>query len=412
MIVSSGATATRVAAVGPDGTTRVVELPAGAPVPPHAVVVGPAGVPTGVAAAGNRRGDVVVLDAGHRRSEVALVRAGTVVAWRTAPGGAALDTIVAGLLRGRCPEWAGHPDLAGAARRARTSLSLLPEVVVALPGSAHRVRLAATAVRAALQDPLRQVVRAVEELAGPATPVLLVGGGARMPQLVELLDAAGLPDVTVARRPDAAPLLAALARIPPTVPPPTTVRGRRLPGPPPRRSWRVWPAVACAGMVLVGLHLLGVALAPSPADVPRDVLAQYGYRLQIPPGWAHTGGLPERRRSLLTPVAAPDGSDLVVAESTPLGYDSAAEPERAAAELRAVFDEAVAAGSPLTEYVPDTRFGGRTVTAYRESDGATVVRWYVVLDGDTQLSVGCRHTGAGAADVLDACAAVVASIDG
>jgi type VII secretion-associated protein (TIGR03931 family) len=179
--------------------------------------------------------------------------------------------------------------------------------------------------------------------------------------------------------------------------------------------------------VLVGLHLAGGALgpsavappavapsavAPSAVALPADVLAQYGYRLRIPPGWAHTGGLPERRRSLLTPLAAPDGSDLIVVEATPLGYDSAAEPERAAAELRAVFDEAVAAGSPLVEYLPATALGGRTVTAYRELGDDTDVRWYVVLDGGTQLSVGCRHTRAGADAVLDACTEVVASIDG
>ncbi|WP_300017200.1 type VII secretion-associated protein [Pseudonocardia sp.] len=402
-----GATAVRVAGTGPDGSPRVLELAPGAPAPPGARRVGPGGIPAAVAAAGHRGGEVVVVDVGHRRAEVALVRDGAVVARRAGPGGAALDAVVARLLRARCPEWA---DRAGrVARRARESLSLLPETVVEVPGSPHRVRLGSVEVRHALREHWGELVGAVSELAAPARPVLLIGGGARDPQLAELLDAAGLPDVTVAPRPDAAALLGAQAPLPPPVAP----RTRWLPAVPHRTGrWRAGLGAAVAAVALLGLHVLGGTLAPAPAPVGDDVLAQYGYRLQIPPGWAHTGGLPERRRSLLTPLGAPEGSDLVVVEATPLGYDSAAEPERAAAELRAVFDEAVAAGAPLAGYVPATGFGGRTVTAYTERRTATDVRWYVLLDGFTQLSVGCRHTPAGAGGVLDACEQVVATLDG
>ena len=41
---------------------------------------------------------------------------------------------------------------------------------------------------------------------------------------------------------------------------------------------------------------------PAAGPVPltaADDLVQYGYAVRIPVGWAHTGGLPERRRSLL-----------------------------------------------------------------------------------------------------------------
>jgi hypothetical protein len=127
-------------------------------------------------------------------------------------------------------------------------------------------------------------------------------------------------------------------------------------------------------------------------------------------------------------VGAPDGSDLISVERTPLGYDADAEPQRARAELRAEFDRAVAEGAGLTGFDDDARFAGRTVVTYREtgrgtdpaevdraeSDGAGADRadvdWYVVLDGDAQLSVGCRHTAAGAAQVAAACATVVDSL--
>jgi type VII secretion-associated protein (TIGR03931 family) len=149
----------------------------------------------------------------------------------------------------------------------------------------------------------------------------------------------------------------------------------------------------------------------SPAGSSGE-LVQYGYAARLPPGWAHTGGLPERRRSLLTPAATPDGSDLISIERTPLGYDAGAEPERARRELRAEFAAAVAAGAPLSGFADDARYAGRPVVSYREADGASGadVDWYVVLDGDAQLSVGCRATPAGTDAVGAACATVVGSL--
>ena len=141
-------------------------------------------------------------------------------------------------------------------------------------------------------------------------------------------------------------------------------------------------------------------------------LVQYGYAVRLPAGWAHTGGLPERRRSLVTPAAAPDGTDLISVERTPLGYDADIEPGRARAELRAEFVTAVEGGAPLSGFDDDARYAGRPVVSYRESGRGTAgdVDWYVVLDGDAQLSVGCRHTRAGAESVAAACATVVGSL--
>ena len=153
---------------------------------------------------------------------------------------------------------------------------------------------------------------------------------------------------------------------------------------------------------------------PSEA-APAQQLIQYGYVVDLPAGWAHTGGLPERRRSLLTPLAAPDGSDLISVELVPIGYDTGAELRRAHTELKAAFDAAVADGAPLSGFADDASYAGRPVVAYQESGDVDVpvdvtVDWYVVLDGAAQLSVGCRHTGAGARDVAAACATVVRSL--
>jgi type VII secretion-associated protein (TIGR03931 family) len=430
-------------------------------------------VPAPLAAAG--RGDVVVLDVGHAAAEVTrLDPDGRVLAVCARPmGGAALDALLVELLGLSM----AAPAALAEARRVREALSLLPSVEVRTP---EPLRLGASEVRAVLARPLGAVIDALREVlrrTGPA-PVLLVGGLARMPLLAELVDEAGIADVSVAPRPDAAAVLGALT-LPATAgrmigprgfaaprqggagyrrssgggsercpragpaapdwpggdarraigpsgsgagPELTTGRDRsqvptsRLPALPPRtRRPTLRTALPAAAAVALIAGLLGVgALLPSrpaAATVPAGVLVQYGYRLDIPSGWEHTGGLPERRRILLTPAGAPEGSDLIAVERTPLGYDTGAEPERAQAELRAEFDAAAAGGSALSGY-RDASVAGREATSYRqqEADARTVVDWFVLLDGDAQLSVGCRHTGAENETVLAACAVVVASL--
>jgi len=321
--------------------------------------------------------------------------------------------------------------------------------------------LGADTVRCALAPPLAAVVAAVRTVldgAGPgrSPPVLLIGGVARTPLLAELLDEAGVPDVRVAERPDAAAVVGAL-RLPaqllgsplalsptarsvtashaaspgspllgsPSPESPLDARGARSTAPaaywlPPvaparHRPLRALGTGAAGAVALAGLYVMDTAL-PAAGPVPltaADDLVQYGYAVRIPVGWAHTGGLPERRRSLLTPAGAPDSSDLISVERTPLGYDAGAEPQRARAELRAEFDRAVAGGAPLAGFDGDARFAGRIVVTYRETARGTdraEVDWYVVLDGEAQLSVGCRHTAAGTTRVAAACATVVDSL--
>jgi type VII secretion-associated protein (TIGR03931 family) len=396
--------------------------------------------------------DVVVVDAGLSGTDVVRVSGGRVLtACRVPVGGTVLDSATAELLGVR-----GTVDLARA-RAVREDLSLLPLV----HGAEPLADLGADAVRYALAPPLAAVVAAVRTVvdgAGPgrSPPVLLIGGVARTPLLAELLDAAGVPDVRVVERPDAAAVVGAL-RLPaqllgppvamspaarsvtgsqaafpgspvigsPSPESPLDARGARSTAPEPywlppvaparHRPLRALAAGAAATVALAGLYVMDTALpagGPVPLTAAGD-LVQYGYAVRIPVGWAHTGGLPERRRSLLTPAGAPDGSDLISVERTLLGYDAEAEPQRARAELRAEFDRAVAGGAPLTGFDGDARFAGRALVTYRETARGTdraEVDWYVVLDGEAQLSVGCRHTAAGATRVTAACATVVDSL--
>jgi type VII secretion-associated protein (TIGR03931 family) len=376
--------------------------------------------------------DAVVVDCGHRGTDVVHLAGGRIVAARRVPvGGAVLDAVTAELVGLIGTEQGVRGSVGPAeAHAARETLSLLPAVRAGHPP----VDLDALAFRDALTPSLVGIVDAVRALAdgaGPTPPpVLLIGGVARTPLLAELLDAAGVPDVRVIPHPDSAAVVGAL-RLQPGAPPdsPSTAPSASSGGPPeafwlppvarPRhRLLRALAVGAAAAVAVAGLHVAGTAL---PATADGGDLVQYGYAVRLPAGWAHTGGLPERRRSLLTPLGAPDGSDLISVERTPLGYDADAEPQRARAELRTEFDRTVSAGAALSGFDADARFGGRPVVTYRDTgpggtDGTgpsadpAEVDWYVLLDGEAQLSVGCRHTAAHAAVVARACATVVGSL--
>ncbi len=404
-----------------------------------------------------------------------LAADGTVLLRSTSPiGGDHLDGVLAGWwgTAGSAPAPVGSTavpvgpaaatepaPLGAAATRIRERLSLHPSAELTLPGTERRIRVDAADLRHLLAAPLRAVVEllaAMQARDGPV-PVLLIGGVARTPLLAELVDEAGVADAVVAPVPEAAAVLGALRWSEATEGAgDAALCGRDPPGTsgsapaeragagagdaigdgdadsgcgpgtragdvgslfplPRRRPVGVRIAVlgtAGAGMA-AALLALGTALAPAAAEVavPAGTLAQYGYRFDLPTGWEHTGGLPQRRRVLLTPSAAPEGSDVIAVERTPLGYDGDAERQRALAELRAEFDAAVVGGSVLSDYGAAT-IAGREVVRYRQRDPGrrTAVDWFVVIEGDAQFSVGCRHNPSAAATVRAACATVVGSV--
>jgi type VII secretion-associated protein (TIGR03931 family) len=470
--VQLGSTTARMAAAGSDGepwlVTRTTATGASvasllaelAPAPEELVLVHPASWPSSrvaswlgecaglggqvravaapLAAAG--LGAVAVLDVGRTTAEATCWdAAGRLLAVASRPmGGADLDAVLMHVLR--LPR--ADPTARAEAQRVREALSLLPEVWTR---AAEPVRVVADEVRDLLAKRLAVAIDALHEVVYRTTParVLLVGGVARTPLLAELLDEAGIGgEVSVAPRPDVAAVLGALmlpgavGRVPPMRgPAPSSSRAlptegqRSAPGsgheratapfvarrlPPPRlrarRPLRTLLLLVAAAGVVAGLLGVGVLLPSPSATAPAGVLVQYGYRLDVPSGWEHTGGLPVRRRTLLTPAGAPEGSDLIAVERSPLGYDTGAEPERARAELRAEFDAAVVGRSPLSDF-RITVVAGREVATYRQQEaGPTVVEWFVLLDGDAQLSVGCKQTASGSAAVQAACAVVVASV--
>jgi type VII secretion-associated protein (TIGR03931 family) len=290
----------------------------------------------------------------------------------------------------------------GAPRRVVVEVSSVRVEVSVVDGG--RVVATGTPARVAGADPATRVVDAVVALAREhaVEEVVLVGPD---PGLATLLDAA---DVSAVQVPATAAVLGAAASAEqgpsgsgvdavPTL----------LPEPRSRRS-----LVVLAGVLLVALGVAATLLPPAQAARTGSPgqLVQYGYRFTLPDGWAHTGALPERRRTVVTPAAAPDGIELVAVERADLGYDGGLEPARAAADLRVVYDRALAAGERLAGFAAG-RAGGRDVHTYGQplADGATV-DWTVVFDGTAQLSVGCRHGPVPSPALTTACERVVASV--
>lgn len=373
----------------------------------------------------------LVVVAGASGTEVTVVVAGRVMpSHRVDVGGDRLDAALAAAID-------VPPVLARAVREA---LSLRTDV--ALPGGD---RCEAARCRAVIRPVLAELAAAVAGAArrSGAAEVVLAGGLARTPLLAELLDEAVDVPVRTVEVPEAAAVLGALdvpdpVRDPgPTVERDTTavhgidgspgvplVRSGRVPevghrgtGVPPatrsaagrRRGWirsRGAPVAAALGIALVAAGTMAgrVPAAPEPAE--GTALVQYGYTMTLPAGWEHTGGLPERRRTLLTRSGSPDGAELIAVERSPLGYDSALEPERTRAELAAEFRRR-AAEQDLRDYRDDT-VAGRPVLRYRQADPGPVVDWFVLFAGTDELVVGCRYPDAPA--VAQACTTVVGSV--
>jgi type VII secretion-associated protein (TIGR03931 family) len=188
-----------------------------------------------------------------------------------------------------------------------------------------------------------------------------------------------------------------------------------------RRAGALLAGLALPGLAAVASGLVtglvgeesGGSVTAAPVEA-RDggELAQYGYAMRLPAGWRHSGGLPERRRTLLTPAGAPAGSDLISIEQHPLGYDGVAERDRAVRELGERLRAARAAGAELTGLgVPATVADREFVTySQRQPLLGAEVDWYVLFEADSQLSIGCQHTPAGAEAVRAACAEVIASV--
>ncbi|MEU4802116.1 type VII secretion-associated protein [Actinosynnema sp. NPDC023587] len=191
----------------------------------------------------------------------------------------------------------------------------------------------------------------------------------------------------------------------------------RQPPPPPARPRRRAPlvvgvslglAVVVGGSVAYALTVRGdegAGPTTSSGD-PGKTIAQYDYRFVAPAGWDQTGGVAETRQVFLKPQPAESPDDVITVTERKLTYDSSEDRARAERELRTEYDR----GRELSGFDTSRRFGGKDAVYYRERAGTATVDWYVLFQGDVQVSVGCQYPASGEDRVRRACEQVVRTL--
>ena len=181
------------------------------------------------------------------------------------------------------------------------------------------------------------------------------------------------------------------------------------PEPAPRAQWlqepasapqrrRVWPVVA-AVLLVVALLGAGIVLAArtidktdSPSTSATDGIPVVLGRasMTLPPGW-HVKDTEQSvpgygNRLTLVPDGGPDRRITV----TQTALRSAFTQEQAAATLRQKIAENDR-GATFSEVETGVEFGGRQVIFYVESpEEYSQVKWHVIVENGTQVSVGCQ----------------------
>ena len=165
-----------------------------------------------------------------------------------------------------------------------------------------------------------------------------------------------------------------------TVEPPTAV--------PARRTWR---CAQVAAAVVVGIVVCGVGAATTrTAGVPAAgadtvSLVEGRVTVRIPTGWTVTrvtAGPGSRRVEIASPA---DGS---VALHVTQSYTPEETLDGAAQVLRRALAKETA--GTFVDFNPADEHAGRSAVTYREVRAGRDVRWSVVVDGSTRISIGCQ----------------------
>jgi molecular chaperone DnaK len=214
---------------------------------------------------------------------------------------------------------------------------------------------------------------------------------------------------------------------PPVAPPPgrTPPRGpveqpRQPTSSPKPKRWWIVTAVVLGAVLVAGALILFLTGGDDGAAGPsrpeqrnaatggaaqageRKQIAQYDYQFTLPRGWQQTGGDSGERRVLIKPSDAVAGADAIAVQEFQLRQNTDTERATVVNQLR---DRVLARGS--FGFKPSVRYGGKDVVSYRARENGATVDWYVIFDGNIQLSTGCQFTERGKARVGPACEEVV-----
>ena len=165
-------------------------------------------------------------------------------------------------------------------------------------------------------------------------------------------------------------------------------------------AWRYRLPIACCALLVVGLVVLGVVGwrhdAPQGPTYRDAVVGRT--TLSVPAAWHRTAppmpGDPSDRgtgqaRSVFTDPGS--GGRILLVQSD---VRSASTLDSVANSLRNRISQR--GDDVVSEFSASTRFGDREVIAYREAPASgSAIRWYVLVDDDLQVSIGCQAGSAG-----------------
>ena len=172
--------------------------------------------------------------------------------------------------------------------------------------------------------------------------------------------------------------------------------------------------IACLAALVVGLVVLGVVgwrhNAPQGPTYRDAVVGRT--TLSVPAAWHHSAppmpGKPTDRatgqaRSVFTDPGSGGRILLVLSD-----VRSASTLDSVATSLRNRIRQR--GDDVVSEFSASTRFGDREVIAYREAPASgSAIRWYVLVDDDLQVSVGCQPGSTGD-PIDDVCARAVSTV--
>lgn len=177
-----------------------------------------------------------------------------------------------------------------------------------------------------------------------------------------------------------------------------------------RRRW-VWAAAAVALVVAVGAAVVGVWQRDEQPPDPTRQLSVGRTSLIVPTDWQQSSPPPPSgsagtadtvSRTVFTDPAT-GGRILLVQTEVRSGSTTESVATSLANRIRQRGDDVV------TEFSASTRFAGRDVIAYREAPASgSAIRWYVLVAGDLQVSIGCQ-AGSDGQPVDAQCATAVGS---